>query len=52
MNRGEIKDLKIISFKVIIIIIIMKNLYEKCLSYGNIVLQLRILKTVYNNILL
>lgn len=51
MNRGEIKDLKIISFKVIIIII-MKNLYEKCLSYGNIVLQLRILKTVYNNILL
>lgn len=51
MNRDEIKDLKIISFKVIIIII-MKNLYEKCLSYGNIVLQLRILKTVYNNILL
>lgn len=51
MNRGEIKNLKIISFKVIIIII-MKNLYEKCLSYGNIVLQLRILKTVYNNILL
>lgn len=51
MNRGEIKDLKIISFKVIIIII-MKNLYEKCLNYSNIVLQLRILKTVYNNILL
>lgn len=37
MNRGEIKDLKIISFKVIII---MKNLCEKYLSYGNTVLQL------------